>query len=110
MDVQQLLSKVTDNLTVGRVFGEPIQHGDILIVPVARIRGGAGGGSGTGATTDVSNSGGGGGIDAKPAGVFVIKNGSVTWQPALDVTRIVIGGQVITVILALVVRSILRRR
>src|SRR5450759_5107493 len=102
MDVQQLLSKVTDNLTVGRVFGEPIQHGDILIVPVARIRGGAGGGSGTGATNDVSNSGGGGGIDAKPAGVFVIKNGSVTWQPALDVTRIVIGGQVITVILALV--------
>jgi len=112
MDVQQLLSKVTDNLTVGRVFGEPIQHGDILIVPVARIRGGAGGGSGTGAgaTDDVSNSGGGGGFDAKPAGVFVLKGGSVSWQPALDVTRIVIGGQVVTVVLALVVRSILRRR
>lgn len=112
MDVQQLLSKVTDNLTVGRVFGEPIQHGDILIVPVARIRGGAGGGSGTGAgaTNDVSNSGGGGGFDAKPAGVFVLKGGSVSWQPALDVTRIVIGGQVVTVVLALVVRSILRRR
>lgn len=112
MDVQQLLSKVTDNLTVGRVFGEPIQHGDILIVPVARIRGGAGGGSGTGAgaTNDVSNSGGGGRFDAKPAGVFVLKGGSVSWQPALDVTRIVIGGQVVTVVLALVVRSILRRR
>ena len=112
MDVQQLLSKVTDNLTVGRVFGEPIQHGDILIVPVARIRGGAGGGSGTGAgaTNDVSNSGGGGGFDAKPAGVFVLKGGSVSWQPALDVTRIVIGGQVVAVVLALVVRSILRRR
>ena len=112
MDVQQLLSKVTDNLTVGRVFGEPIQHGDILIVPVARIRGGAGGGSGTGAgaTNDVSNSGGGGGFDAKPAGVFVLKGGSVSWQPALDVTRIVIGGQVVTVVVALVVRSILRRR
>lgn len=112
MDVQQLLSKVTDNLTVGRVFGEPIQHGDILIVPVARIRGGAGGGSGTGAgaTNDVSNSGGGGGFDAKPVGVFVLKGGSVSWQPALDVTRIVIGGQVVTVVLALVVRSILRRR
>jgi uncharacterized spore protein YtfJ len=114
MDVQQLLSKVTDNLTVGRVFGEPIQHGDILIVPVARIRGGAGGGSGTGtgagASNDVSNSGGGGGFDAKPAGVFVLKGGSVSWQPALDVTRIVIGGQVVAVVLALVVRSILRRR
>ena len=110
MDVQQLLSKVTDNLTVGRVFGEPIQHGDILIVPVARIRGGAGGGSGTGTGNDVSNNGGGGGFDAKPAGVFVLKSGSVSWQPALDLTRIVIGGQVVTVVVALVVRSILRRR
>jgi len=110
MDVQQLLSKVTDNLTVERVFGEPIRHGDILMVPVARIRGGAGGGSGTGATNDVSNNGGGGGFDAKPAGVFVLKGGSVSWQPALDVTRIVIGGQVVTVVVALVVRSILRRR
>ena len=110
MDVQQLLSKVTDNLTVGRVFGEPVQHGDILIVPVARIRGGAGGGNGTGATDDLSNSGGGGGFDAKPAGVFVINGVSVSWQPALDVTRIVIGGQVVAVVVALVVRSILRRR
>jgi uncharacterized spore protein YtfJ len=48
MDVHQLLSKVTDALTVARVFGEPIAHGDILVVPVARIRGGAGGGSGPG--------------------------------------------------------------
>jgi uncharacterized spore protein YtfJ len=110
MDVQQLLSKVTDNLTVGRVFGEPVQHGDILVVPVARIRGGAGGGNGTGATDDPSGSGGGGGFDAKPAGVFVINGGSVSWQPALDVTRIVIGGQVVAVVVALVVRSILRRR
>ena len=96
MDVQQLLSKVTDNLTVGRVFGEPVQHGDILIVPVARIRGGAGGGNGTGATDDLSKSGGGAGFDAKPASVFV--------------TRIVIGGQVVAVVVALVLRSILRRR
>jgi uncharacterized spore protein YtfJ len=50
--VHQLLSKINDNLTVARVFGEPIAHGDILVVPVARIRGGAGGGSGPGATTE----------------------------------------------------------
>jgi uncharacterized spore protein YtfJ len=110
MDVQQLLSKVTDNVTVGRVFGEPIQHDGILIVPVARIRGGAGGGSGRGATNEESNSGGGAGFDAKPAGVFVVRGGSVSWQPALDVTRIVIGGQVVTVVVALVIRSLLRRR
>jgi len=110
MDVQELLSKVTDNLTVGRVFGDPIQHGDVLIVPVARVRGGAGGGSGTDATKEESGSGGGGGFDAAPAGVFVVKNGSVSWQPALDVTRIVVGGQMVAVVVALVLRSILRRR
>lgn len=109
MDVQELLSKITDNLSVGRVFGEPIAHGDVLVVPVARIRGGGGGGSGTGPTTE-GGGGGGGGIDARPAGVFVIHQGSVDWQPAVDVTRIVIGAQVVSVVLALVVRSILRRR
>jgi uncharacterized spore protein YtfJ len=110
MDVQQLLSKVTDNLTVARVFGEPIAHGDILVVPVARIRGGAGGGSGPGATREGTGGGGGAGFNATPAGVFVIKSGSVTWQPALDITRIVVGGQLVAVVLALVARSILRRR
>jgi len=116
MDVQELLSKVTDNLTVGRVFGEPIQQGDVAIVPVVRIRGGAGGGSGNGDGDGNGNgsssegSGGGGGFDAKPVGVYVLKNGSVTWQPSLDVTRIAIGGQIVAVLLALVVRSILRRR
>jgi uncharacterized spore protein YtfJ len=110
MDVQRLLSKATDNLTVGRVFGEPIQHGDILVVPVARIRGGAGGGSGSDGTNEETGSGGGAGFDAKPAGVFVVKLDSVTWQPALDITRIVIGGQLVAVVLALVLRSIFRRR
>jgi uncharacterized spore protein YtfJ len=110
MDVQELLSQVTDNLTVGRVFGEPIAHADILVVPVARIRGAAGGGSGHGGVPEGPGGGGGAGFDATPAGVFVIKNGSVLWQPALDITRIVVGGQLVVVVLALVVRSILRRR
>lgn len=110
MDVKELLSKVTDNLTVGRVFGTPIEHGDVLIVPVARVRAGAGGGSGPGAGDEGPSSGGGGGFEATPAGVFVLKDGSVAWHPALDVTRIVIGGQFVGVVVALVVRSILRRR
>ena len=109
MDVKELLSKVTDNLTVGRVFGEPIQHGDVLIVPVARVRGGAGGGSGAGPGKE-EGSGGGGVFEATPAGVYVLRNESVAWHPAVDVTRIVVGGQLVAVVVALVVRSILRRR
>jgi uncharacterized spore protein YtfJ len=79
-------------------------------VPAARIRGGAGGGNGPGSTEEETGSGGGAGLNAQPAGVFVVKNGSVSWQPALDVTRIVIGGQLVAVVVALVLRSILRRR
>ena len=53
---------------------------------------------------------GGAGSNATPAGVFVIKSGSLTWPPAPDVTRIVLGGQLVAVVLALVARSVLRRR
>ena len=108
MDVQELLSKVTQDLNVKRVFGEPIERDGILVVPVAHVRGGAGGGSGNAPGNE--GSGGGGGIDAKPAGVFVIKDGEVSWQPAVDVTRLAIGGQLVAIVIALVVRSALRRR
>jgi hypothetical protein len=47
---------------------------------------------------------------AVPAGAYVIRNGEVSWQPAVDVTRIALGGQVVAVVLLLVVRSALRRR
>ncbi|HEY7720117.1 MAG TPA: spore germination protein GerW family protein [Pedococcus sp.] len=114
MDVQELLSQVTDKVTVARVFGEPIERDGALVIPVARVRGGAGGGSGTGPGPDgeheSSGSGGGGGFDARPAGVYLVRGGDVEWRPAVDVTRIAIGGQVVAVALLLVLRSVLRRR
>lgn len=106
MDAAELLSKVTDGITVGRVFGQPIQAGEVLILPVARVRGGAGGGP----SDDKSGAGGGGGFSAEPTGVYVVMNGEVAWRPAVDVTRIVAGGQLVAIVLALAVRSIFRRR
>jgi len=41
---------------------------------------------------------------------LVIKNGSVRRQTGLDITAIVVGGQLVVVVLALVVGSILRPR
>jgi uncharacterized spore protein YtfJ len=110
MDVEQLLERVSENVTVRRVFGEPIHHGDILIIPVARVRGGAGGGSGSGPGDEGSGSGGGGGFEAVPAGVYVVENDAVAWRPAVDVTRVVAGAQLVAIVLALVVRSIVRHR
>jgi uncharacterized spore protein YtfJ len=108
MDVEKLLSRVTDDLTPKRVFGEPIERDGVMLVPVARVRGGAGGGSG--GREGEEGIGGGGGVDAKGLGVFVDKDGNVSWQPALDVTKLAIGGQLFALVFMLVVRSIVRRR
>ena len=90
-------------------FGEPIHEGDVLLVPVARVRGGAGGGSGTSPQNEGEGSGGGGGFTADPAGVYVVKDGQVSWRPAVDVNRVVMGGQIVAIVMAMVLRSLLRR-
>ena len=104
------------------VFGEPIVRDGVTVIPVARVGGGVGGGR-TGATgdTDTDTDGGtgtgegaraGGGtfLRAKPAGVFVIKEGKVSWQPALDLNKVIMGGQLVAVVALLVVREIVRSR
>ena len=108
MDIEQLLSRVTDDLTAKRVFGEPIERDGVMVVPVASVRGGAGGGNG--GPKGEEGTGGGGGVSARGLGVYVVKDGNVSWQPALDVTKLAIGGQVFALAFMLVVRSILRHR
>lgn len=110
MDIQQLLSQATDAAKVSRVFGDPIHEGDVMLVPVARVRAGGGGGTGTGPDNEGTGSGGGGGFTAEPAGVYVVKNGEVTWRPSVDVNRVVVGAQLVAIVTALVIRSLLRRR
>ena len=112
---------VKDVLTVRRVFGEAYQVDDVTIIPVAVVRGGAGGGGGEGDSgvaratengNQATGSGGGMGfgVEARPIGVYVVKNGEVTWQPAIDVMRIVVGGQFLALVAILSIRSLLRRR
>lgn len=103
-----MIGSARDALTVKRVFGEPIEKDGVTIIPAARIGGGAGGGSGD--SEDGSGSGGGFGLIATPAGAYVIRDGEVTWQPAIDVNRIVMGGQIVAVVLLLVIGSIVRAR
>ncbi len=114
MDVNELMQQTRDALTVSRVFGEPHQQNGVTVVPVAVVRGGGGGGQGEGAGPEGvgtgSGSGGGFGVVAKPAGVYVIEGNEVSWRPAVDVNRIVLGGQIVVIFALLVLRSILRRR
>ncbi|MDA0636135.1 spore germination protein GerW family protein [Nonomuraea sp. MCN248] len=138
MDIVEIAEKSKDSAQVKRVFGDPVQHGDVVVIPVARIAYGGGGGGGQGEKEPVAKepvakepvakepgakeqgdkrrgeSGSGGGlgygVSATPAGVFVIKDGDVRWQPAVDVNRIVAGGQIVAVVLLLTLRAIMKRR
>ena len=110
MNVQEIMSRATDAAQVKRVFGEPIERDGIVVIPVATVVGGAGGGRGTEAGGAGEGSGAGLGLIARPAGAYVIKNGDASWRPAVDVNRIVLGGQVVAIVALLVIRSLLRRR
>ena len=99
-----------DALTVKRVFGEPYEKNGMTVVPVARVRGGAGGGGGESPQGEGKGSGGGFGMSARPVGMFVVRGEDVSWRPAVDVSRIAIGGQVVAIVALLTVRSIVRTR
>ena len=111
--VLETLRQVVDGTTAGRVFGTPVEHDGIVVLPAAKVGGGAGGGSGTGPAPEgpeAGGPGGGFGVSAKPMGVFVIGGGKVRWHPAIDVNRIILGGQIVVVTGLLVVRAVLRAR
>ncbi len=107
-DIAQLVADARDMLTVKRVFGEPIDHNGIRLIPVARVRGGGGGGGGRVPAGDVGG-GGGFGMIASPAGVFVIKGDDVTFQPATNPERMALAGIAFAALAVLAIRSILVR-
>ncbi len=88
MNIDELMRSARDAITVKRVFGDPIERDGVTVVPAAKVRGGAGGGSGKDEKGE-EGGGGGFGIEARPAGVYVIKHGRVTWVPAVDPARVV---------------------
>ena len=80
-----------DALTVRRAFGEPYQVDGATVIPVARVVGG------------------GFGVRVRPVGAYVVSGGTVTWRPALDLNRVILGGQLVGVVVALAGFSALRR-
>jgi uncharacterized spore protein YtfJ len=110
VEVQDVIAQARDALTVKRVFGEPYEKDGVTLIPAARVQGGAGGGGGEDPEGQAKGSGSGFGVSARPVGAFMIRGGEVTWQPALDLNRVILGGQVVAVVLLLTIRSILKRR
>ena len=110
MDVENLLAKAADNLSVRRAFGTAYEKDGMLIIPVAIVAGGGGGGTartrrgnfaagpddppGKDATANDAapqdsgrtEAGGGFGGLVLPSGAYVVKGDQVRWVPAVDVT------------------------
>src|SRR5438046_8719373 len=103
----KILDQVKDVVTGATVFGAPYEKNGVTVIPAAKVSGGGGGGGGQ----DAGEAGGAGvGLDARPAGAFVIKGSDVSWLPAIDVNRIVFMGQIVLLAAILSWRSVARPR
>jgi len=106
MTVEELMNKFRDSLQAKMVYAEPVEKDGVTVIPAAVVLGG--GGAGGGKRADAAEGEGGGfGMIARPVGAFIIENGTVRWQPALDATRLILAG--VFVLLA-VTRRLHRRR
>jgi uncharacterized spore protein YtfJ len=116
MQVLDFIEQARDMVTVRRVYGKPIERGDVTVIPAAAVQGGAGAGGGTGIAPDGeepgldSGSGGGWGLRARPVGAYVVRDGEVRWESALDLNRVILGGQVVAVVALLTLRTWLKSR
>ena len=110
MNVENLLARAADNLSVRRAFGNAYEKEGMLIIPVAIVAGGGGGGTkrnrngnpaaGPGNPAEeaaegheitsqdpgLTDAGGGFGGLVLPSGAYVVKGDQVRWVPAVDVT------------------------
>jgi uncharacterized spore protein YtfJ len=133
MDVESLLARASENLSVRRAFGEAYEKDGMLIIPVALVAGGGGGGTGparvrggdpAGGLGDSpsaghdeqsrdcgrTDAGGGFGGLVLPSGAFVVKDGQVRWIPAVDVTIAVVASLSLVRVLARTLRRGRRSR
>jgi uncharacterized spore protein YtfJ len=112
VDVESILARAADSLSVRRAFGTAYEKDGMLIIPVAIVAGGGGGGTRQGRDrhgnpgagpghppgevaaahgaelpgSGQAEAGGGFGGLVLPSGAYVVKDGQVRWVPAVDVT------------------------
>jgi hypothetical protein len=104
--IDELLSRAGDQVGVHRVFGEPIESGGVVVIPVAVVMGGAGGGGSTGPDEGV---GGGVGMWARGIGAYEIRDGRLRFVPAIDVAALAVIGLAFARLLAAAIRRARRR-
>jgi uncharacterized spore protein YtfJ len=87
--IEILVERFGGRTGVHMVYGDPVERGDVTVIPVARVRwfagGGAGGGSGGGPAgkgmAEGEGAGGGGGAIGDPVGYLEIRSSGATFVP-----------------------------
>ena len=92
------------SLHVRRAFGEPIQHGAVTLVPVAVVSGASG------SAQRQQKGRGRFALQVKPLGVYVVQGSDVVWRPAVEVNRIVLGGQLVGAVALIAVAAVMHDR
>lgn len=109
MKIEELLTTAREAITVRRVYGEPYEKDGVTFIAAARVSGGGGGGGGHDKDGQ-EGQGGGFGVQARPAGAYVIKDGNVRWMPAVDVNRVIAALGVVIVMFLITRARIVRIR
>jgi hypothetical protein len=84
--LDRLVERVGGRASVKAVFGDPIERGDLTVVPVARVRWGFGGGGGSSDSERGlgpgagAGGGGGGGVVVDPIGYLEIRPDGATFE------------------------------
>jgi len=107
--INSIMDSWKSTYTVRRVFGDPVEQGEVIVIPVAMVAGGGGSGS-AGEAADGEGEGGGFGGVARPVEVYVVRADSVHWNPALDITMLGVAGIGLSAVIAIVLGWALGRR
>lgn len=116
MDAKEIIATLSERAqetaNVNVVFGEPMEYGDTIIIPVAKIKIGGGGGGGrgrgkraVGADEDAMESGMGLGIQiaTTPLGYIEVKDGNARFVNIVDANKMAAGGMMVAGLALLVI-------
>lgn len=81
--VASLAERVGASVRAAAVFGQPVERGEVTVIPVARAAWGFGGGSGTDEDGKEGGGGGGGG-SVTPIGYIEVDSAGAEFRPIRD--------------------------
>jgi len=103
MERADIFARFANTFAAKQVYSEPCNVDGITVITAAAVGGGAGMRQ-TGNEQEGSRGGMGG--SARPVGAFIIRNGQVSWKPALNLERtiltlgLIIGGLTVSYLIA----------